>query len=123
MQSRERPRLAPGSRGLRTSSDHKGLTLQIKGGNRERQPPLTLSHELSLIRGRVTTHQVQGEDQEGCVSAVVPVGEALGSALTGGYLGGQGGRTNFSKVQRLQGSRLRGRFYKYLPNKTLPVNW
>jgi hypothetical protein len=27
------------------------------------------------------------------------------------------------KGTRLQGSRLRGRFYKYLRNNTLPVNW
>lgn len=39
------------------------------------------------------------------------------------YLGGWGRRINFSKVQGSQGSRLVGRFYKYLLNKTLPVNW
>ena len=39
------------------------------------------------------------------------------------FLGRPGRENKLFKGTRLQGSRLVGRFYKYLLNKTLPVNW
>lgn len=112
----------------RTSSDHKGLTWQIKGGSSERQStpnpfPRTISHpkkghsppSAGLRSGRMCFCGARvREGHHRCPSEVY---------WTGGYLGGWGGRINFSKVQRLQGLRLRERFYKYLLNRTLPVNW
>lgn len=99
-----------------------GVSLdKSKGKIRKDNPPLTLPHELSLILKSITIHQVQ----ERCVS-VVPDGHHRCPSEVCCWpsdLGGQEGRINLSKVQRLQGSSLVGRLYKYLLNKTLPVNW
>lgn len=108
------------------------LTWQIKGGNRERQStpapfPWMFSHPKKK-RAQSTKFRVKirkdvflwcpawDKGHYHCPSEMYCPGP-------NSYLGGPGGRINFSKVQGSQGSRLVGRFYKYLLNKTLPVNW
>lgn len=77
-----------------------------------------------------TVHQVQGWDQEGCVSVVSGLRWRAPSLSPWGvlprpkqFLGRPGRENKLFKGTRLQGSRLVGRFYKYLLNKTLSVNW
>lgn len=113
---------------LCTSPDHKPDKLMGKGV--KDNPSLILSHELSLALQKSTVHHVQSSDQEGCVSAGsglrwrAPSLSLWGIMPESNQLLGRPGRENkLFKGTRLQGSRLVGMFYKYLLNKTLPVNW
>lgn len=118
-------RLAPLHRMLCTSPDHRGFTWQIKGKNTEGQSapnpfPSTLSHPKKHYNPPSSWKMCfcgARCEKEGTIA--VPLRCAAGPVT----LGGQEGRINLSKVQRLQGSSLVGRLYKYLLNKTLPVNW
>lgn len=115
-------RLLPLPTLLCTSSDHKGLTWQIKGGNRERWFPVPdpflrmLPHPKKGARSTKFRVKIRKDVFLWC-----PAWDALPGPQQ--LLGRSGRENKLFKGTRLQGSRLIGRFYKYLLNKTLPVNW